>query len=47
VSSAVTTEMLQAFADAWNRHDADAIMSFMTDRSFGYSSGHSELNQPQ
>jgi ketosteroid isomerase-like protein len=31
VSSAVTTEMLQAFADAWNRHDADVIMSFMTD----------------
>lgn len=27
----VTTEWLQAFADAFNRHDADAIMSFMTD----------------
>ena len=27
----VTTEFLQAFADAWNRHDVDAIMSFMTD----------------
>jgi len=27
----VTTEMLQAFADAWNRHDLDALMSFMTD----------------
>ena len=27
----VTTEVLQAFADAWNRHDVDAIMSFMTD----------------
>ena len=27
----VTTEVLQAFADAWNRHDADALMSFMTD----------------
>jgi steroid delta-isomerase-like uncharacterized protein len=27
----VTTEMLQAFADAWNRHDIDALMSFMTD----------------
>jgi steroid delta-isomerase-like uncharacterized protein len=25
----VTTDMLQAFADAWNRHDADALMSFM------------------
>ena len=27
----VTTEWLQAFADAWNRHDVDAIMAFMTD----------------
>ena len=26
-----TTEMLHAFADAWNRHDVDALMSFMTD----------------
>lgn len=25
----VTPEMLQAFADAWNRHDIDALMSFM------------------
>lgn len=27
----VTTEVLQAFADAWNRHDVDALMSFMAD----------------
>ena len=27
----VTTQHLQAFADAFNRHDADALMSFMTD----------------
>ena len=27
----ITTEWLQAFADAFNRHDAAAIMSFMTD----------------
>ena len=27
----VTTETLQAFADAWNRHDIDALMSFMTE----------------
>ena len=27
----VTTEFLQAFADAWNQHDVDALMSFMTD----------------
>lgn len=26
-----TTEVLQAFADSWNRHDADALMLFMTD----------------
>ncbi len=30
-SPAVTTDVLQAFADAWNRHDVDALMSFMTD----------------
>ncbi len=29
--SEVNTEVLQAFADAWNRHDLDALMSFMTD----------------
>lgn len=27
----VTVEDLQAFADAWNRHDAEALMSFMAD----------------
>jgi steroid delta-isomerase-like uncharacterized protein len=27
----VTTTTLQAFADAWNRHDIDGLMSFMTD----------------
>jgi hypothetical protein len=27
----IGTEVLQAFADAWNRHDGDALMSFMTD----------------
>src|SRR3569832_1560124 len=27
----VTAQTLQAFADAWNRHDVDALMSFMTD----------------
>jgi ketosteroid isomerase-like protein len=31
VSTQVTVETLQAFADAWNRHDADALMSFMTE----------------
>ena len=27
----VTVATLQAFADAWNRHDADALMGFMTE----------------
>ena len=27
----VTTELLQAFADAWNRHDLNALMAFMTE----------------
>ena len=27
----VTVQHLEAFADAWNRHDVDALMSFMTD----------------
>ena len=31
VMAEVSTEVLQAFADAWNRHDVDALMSFMTD----------------
>jgi len=30
-SAAATVETLQAFADAWNRHDTDALMSFMSD----------------
>lgn len=31
VIAEVTTEVLQAFADAWNRHDVDALMSFMSE----------------
>lgn len=31
VGNEVTTEFLDVFADAWNRHDVDALMSFMTD----------------
>lgn len=27
----VTTEILQAFAEAWNRHDIDALMAFMAE----------------
>lgn len=30
VSVEISTELLETFADAWNRHDADALMSFMT-----------------
>ena len=31
LSNFVTVETLEAFADAWNRHDIDALMTFMTD----------------
>lgn len=31
VDTRVTVETLDAFAAAWNRHDADALMSFMTE----------------
>ncbi|WP_332815490.1 nuclear transport factor 2 family protein [Ramlibacter sp.] len=35
-----TPELLQAFADAWNRHDIDALMSFMApDGVFEASAG--------
>jgi steroid delta-isomerase-like uncharacterized protein len=27
----ITPEFLQAFADAWNHHDVDALMTFMTE----------------
>ena len=27
----MTAEALQAFAEAWNRHDVDGLMSFMTE----------------
>lgn len=38
----VTSEFLQAFADAWNRHDLDALMSFMTDECVFEASGGTE-----
>ena len=31
VSGQVTIKVLQDFADAWNRHDVDALMTFMTE----------------
>ena len=40
VTDEVSTEFLQAFADAWNRHDIDDLMSFMADECvFELSSG--------
>ena len=30
-TNAVTVEVLQQFADAWNRHDANALMAFMSE----------------
>ncbi|WP_310389237.1 nuclear transport factor 2 family protein [Roseateles sp.] len=39
----VTTEMLQAFAEAWNRHDIDALMSFMTEDCVFEASAGSEV----
>ncbi|MFT5398531.1 MAG: hypothetical protein ACI8XW_001321 [Gammaproteobacteria bacterium] len=38
-SNEVTVEFLEAFADAWNRHDVDNLMSFMTDGCVFESSG--------
>ena len=38
-SGEVTVEFLEAFADAWNRHDVDDLMSFMTDDCIFESSG--------
>lgn len=42
----ITTDWLQAFADAFNRHDADAILSFMTeDCVFDASAGSDVCGQ--
>lgn len=39
-ATAVTTDMLAAFSDAWNRHDLPALMSFMhTDCVFDTAAG--------
>jgi steroid delta-isomerase-like uncharacterized protein len=38
-SDEVTVEFLEAFADAWNRHDVGDLMSFMTDDCVFQSSG--------
>ena len=39
----VTIQMLQAFAEAWNRHDVDALMSFMTDDCVFEASAGAEI----
>lgn len=43
VNPEVTTEVLQAFADAWNRHDVEALMSFMTEDCVFESSAGAEV----
>ncbi len=43
MSEQVTVETLQAFADAWNRHDIDALMSFMADDCVFESSAGPEV----
>jgi ketosteroid isomerase-like protein len=40
---AATVELLQAFADAWNRHDIEALMTFMTDDCRFEASGGPEV----
>jgi len=46
-STEVTTDQLEAFADAWNRHDAQALMSFMTpDCVFESSAGPEVCGTP-
>ena len=43
VTPDVSPEVLQAFADAWNRHDIDALMSFMTEDCVFESSAGADL----
>lgn len=43
IAAEPTTAFLQAFADAWNRHDIDALMSFMTDDCVFEASGGPEV----
>lgn len=35
--SQVTTQLLEAFSDAWNRHDLEALMSMVTDDCVFYT----------
>ena len=43
VNTEMTREVLQAFADAWNRHDVDGLMSFMTEDCIFEASAGSEI----
>ena len=36
-------QLLEAFADAWNRHDVDALMSMMTDDGIFQASAGSDV----
>ena len=42
-STEVTVQLLQAFANAWNRHDVDDLMSFMTNDCVFESSAGDEV----
>jgi steroid delta-isomerase-like uncharacterized protein len=44
ISIPVTTDYLQSFADAWNRHDIDALMSFMTEDCVFEASAGAEVS---
>lgn len=43
VNAEITTGTLQAFADAWNCHDVDALMSFMAEDCVFEASAGSEV----
>jgi steroid delta-isomerase-like uncharacterized protein len=43
-ADAVALKLLERFADAWNRHDLDALMSMMTDDSVFEASAGPDVN---
>ena len=43
-SSEEAVELLDRFADAWNRHDLDALMSMMTDDCLFEASAGPQVN---
>ena len=43
-SDADALKLLERFADAWNRHDLDALMSMMTDDGVFEASAGAEVN---